>query len=142
MGFSHSALKWFTSYLTDRTQICDVEGTLSDPQSVTCGVSQGSILGPLLFLTYINDMSAAVQCKLLVDSALLVPGCNVKDIENNLGIELKCVNQWLVDNKLSMHLGKTDSILFGTKRRLAKSNILKVIGAMGLKFCLDQVSHI
>lgn len=130
MGFSNSALIWFTSYLTDRTQVCDVEGSLSDPQSITCGVPQGSILGPLLFLVYINDISAAVRCKVLLyadDSALLVPGCNVKDIENTLGIELESVNQWLVDNKLSMHLGKTESILFGTKRKLAKLNTLKVM---------------
>ena len=119
MGFSSSALKWFSSYLTDRTQVCDVVGTLSDPQSIACGVPQGSILGPLLFLLYINY--SWVQCKLLLyadDSALLVPGCNVKVIENTLGVELESVHQWLVDNKLSMHLGKTESILFGTKRKL------------------------
>ena len=77
----------------------------------------------MLFLLYINDMSAVVQCKLLLyadDSALLVPGCNVKVIENTLGVELESVNQWLLDNKLSMHLGKTESILFGMKRKLAK----------------------
>uniref|UniRef100_A0A671W1V6 Reverse transcriptase domain-containing protein n=1 Tax=Sparus aurata TaxID=8175 RepID=A0A671W1V6_SPAAU len=130
MGFSNLALKWFSSYLTDRTQVCDVEGTLSEPQSIVCGVPQGSILGPLLFLLYINDMSAVVHCKLLLyadDSALLVPGCNVSDIENTLGAELESVNQWLIVNKLSMHLGKTESILFGTKRKLVKSNVLKVM---------------
>uniref|UniRef100_A0A671TKH7 Reverse transcriptase domain-containing protein n=1 Tax=Sparus aurata TaxID=8175 RepID=A0A671TKH7_SPAAU len=130
MGFSNLALKWFLSYLTDRTQVCDVEVTLSEPQSIVCGVPQGSILGPLLFLLYINDMSAVVHCKLLLyadDSALLVPGCNVRDIKNTLGAELESVNQWLIDNKLSMHLGKTEPILFGTKRKLAKSNVLKVI---------------
>ncbi len=112
MGFSNSSLLWFTSYLTDRTQVCDVEGTLSAPLIITCGVPQGSILGPLLFLIYINDMSAAVRCKLLLyadDSALLVPGCKVKDIENTLSIELESVDQWVVDNKLSMHLGKTEA---------------------------------
>ena len=75
-------------------------------------------------------MTAVVQCKLLSyadDSALRVPGCNVKVIENTLGVELESVNQWLKDNKLSVHLGKTESILFGTKRKLAKSNTLKVM---------------
>jgi len=78
---------------------------------------------PVIFSIYINDISAAVRCKVLLyadDSALLVPGCNVKDIEHTLGIELESVNQWLVDNKLSMHLGKTESMLFGSKRKLSK----------------------
>ena len=50
MGFSGSTVKWFTSYLTGRTQVCDVEGATSDPEHITCGVPQGSILAPLLFL--------------------------------------------------------------------------------------------
>jgi len=64
--FKNSAVKWFTSYLTGRTQVCDVDGTFSDPQDISCGVPQGSILGPLLFLVYINDMPSAVNCKLLL----------------------------------------------------------------------------
>ena len=49
MGLNETAVKWFTSYLIGRTQVCDVEGTTSDPKLITCGVPQGSILGPFLF---------------------------------------------------------------------------------------------
>ena len=129
IGVRNTAIKWFTSYLTGRTQVCDVEGTISDPQDITCGVPQGSILGPLLFLIYINDMPAAVKCKLLLyadDSALLVSGSDVSEIEKTLGNELDSVSKWLIDNRLSIHLGKTESILFGTKRKLSRTNALKV----------------
>lgn len=56
IGFRHIALKWFNSYLTARTQVCEVERVISEPQSITYGVPQGSMLGPLLFFMYINDM--------------------------------------------------------------------------------------
>ena len=83
MGFNEITMKWFKSYLTGRSQVCDVEGILSESKEVTCGVPQGSILGPLLFLIYVNDMSAAVKSRLLLyadDSALLVSGKDVKVI--------------------------------------------------------------
>ena len=82
-------------------------------------VPQGSILGPLLFLIYVNDMNAAVKCKLILyadDSALLVSGKDVVKIEQVLSRELKAVNEWLEENRLSLHIGKTKSILFGSKR--------------------------
>ena len=116
MGCSNSAVKWFKSYLSDRKQLTDLPGTRSELDSITCGVPQGSILGPLLFLMNVNDMETAVQCKLLLyadDFALLIPGRNLKDIEKQLSRELSCISEWLVDNKLSLHLGKTESILFG-----------------------------
>ena len=58
-----SALKWFKGYLENRRQNVDIGGIRSAPTIVTCGVPQSSILGPLLFLVYINDMHAAVKCK-------------------------------------------------------------------------------
>ena len=70
-------LIWFTSYLSNRQQLVYVSGTHSKTAYITCGVPQGYIQGPLLFLMYVNDMSAVVQNKLLLyadDSAILVAG--------------------------------------------------------------------
>ena len=64
LGLDQVAIKWFASYLEDRQQIVQIGDTHSDSCSIKCGVPQGSILGPLLFLIYVNDMRAAVSCKL------------------------------------------------------------------------------
>jgi hypothetical protein len=107
-------------------QLVDVSGTFSSHERVTCGVPQGSILGPLLFLIYVNDMQAVVKNKLLLyadDSAILVAGKNRSSIEKELRDELHSVFQWLIDNKLSLHLGKTETILFGSKHRLKQVHL-------------------
>jgi hypothetical protein len=124
-----ASVDWFTSYLSDRKQIVNVNEVDSDPLDVSCGVPQGSILGPLLFLCYVNDMASSVECKLLLyadDSALLVSDKDPDHIANRLGNELDSCRQWLVDNKLSLHLGKTECMLFGTKKRLNKVNSFSV----------------
>ncbi|KAJ8046701.1 RNA-directed DNA polymerase from mobile element jockey [Holothuria leucospilota] len=127
MGFSN--VDWFKSYLGGRRQLVSVNGVNSDPTIITCGVPQGSILGPLLFLCYVNDMPISVNCKLLLyadDSALIVSDKDVSNISSSLSNELESCREWLVDNKLSLHLGKTESILFGSKAMLKKSTPLSV----------------
>ena len=129
IGLDGNAIAWFDAYLKNRMQVTDVGGFFSDPKVVPCGVPRGSILGPLLFLIYFNDMEASVSGKLILyadDSALLVLGKHIKTIENVLGDNLLSLSNWLIDNKLSLHLGKTESILFGTKHMLSKHSKLAI----------------
>ena len=128
-GLGDDILRWFQSYLSDRHQLVDVSGTHSATAPITCGVPQGSILGPLLFLIYVNDMSAVVKNKLLLyadDSGILVSGKCKSSVETSLKADLHLVSQWLVDNKLSLHLGKTESILFGSKHRIRSNSALDI----------------
>ena len=60
------SIKWFKSYLECRQQLVNIDGTNSEPGIVTCGVPQGSLLGPLLFLCYVNDMPISIKCKLVL----------------------------------------------------------------------------
>ena len=116
--------KWFKSYLTGRSQVVGCGGSISNAGNITCGVPQGSILGPLLFLCYVNDMTISVDedCKLILyadDSAILFSHSNPSIISNKLGKVLENCSDWLVDNRLSLHLGKTECILFGPSRKLS-----------------------
>ena len=131
IGCDDRSVNLFNSYLSNRSQFIDIKGTLSDWGEVTCGVPQGSIfiLGPLLFLIYVNDMESAVDCDLLLyadDSALLIRGKNIIDIDQKLSEELAKLNVWLIDNKLSLHLGKTESLLFASTRKLKQQKFLRI----------------
>ena len=112
---------WFKSYLSGRNQTVSINKIESDAQDITCGVPQGSLLGPLLYLIYCNDMCISVKNKLLLyadDSIILVCGKDPKIVSECLSTELDSCNNWLIDNKLSLHVGKTECILFGSKRKL------------------------
>ena len=89
-----SSVSWFDSYLSGRQQCVDINGTRSEFLPISCGVPQGSILGPQLFLIYINDMCLSVDCRLSLyadDSALLFSHKNSAEIASRLSIELtKC----------------------------------------------------
>ena len=130
LGFSDSAILWFKSYLQDRSFSVNIGKEYSDPRNLSCGVPQGSILGPLIFLLYVNDMARAVDCDLLLyadDSCLIFRDTDVERIENNLNRNFNSLCNWFVENKLSIHFGedKTKSILFARKKYkdLKKMNI-------------------
>ena len=112
---------WFKSYLSGRKQCVKTNGETSDFNHIQCGVPQGSLVGPLLYLCYSNDMCLSVQNRLLLyadDSVILVSDRDPSVISHKLGKELSSCNEWLIDNKLSLHVGKTECILFGPKSKL------------------------
>ena len=124
-----SSVSWFESYLSNRRQCVEVHGIRSDFLSVTCGVPQGSILGPLLFLIYINDMNISLNCGLSLyadDSALLFSHKDPSVIADRLSLELSNCKRWLTDNKLSLHLGKTECLLFGPSGKLKRAGNFQV----------------
>ena len=147
MGFGEVALRWIRSYLSNRVQMVDINGTLSGVKEMRWGVPQGSILGPLLFLLYVNDFKAAISptCNLFLyadDSALLASHQNKSVVENSLSTELKNVCDWLSDNRLSLHLGKTEAILFGSKAKLAKSTCLSIKINQVLITAKDKINYL
>ena len=121
---------WFRSYLSNRKQVVNINGVESDPLANSCGVPQGSILGPLLFLCYVNDMPNSTSCLMLQyadDSALIYSDKDPEKISNVLRDNLESCNKWLIENKLSLHMGKTEVILFGSKRKLNKYNDFSIV---------------
>ena len=131
LGFSKEVTCWFKSYLSNRKFIVNLKNTFSEPGHLSCGVPQGSILGPLLFLLYINDMPQAVSCELLLyadDTCLIFQHKDVKEIEKQLNSNFSLICDWFVDNKLSIHFGedKTKSILFSSKNKVKKASPLNI----------------
>ena len=127
LGFSKSVILWFKSYVSNRKFRVNLNKTFSEPGKLSCGVPQGTILGPLLFLLYINDMPQAVKCDLLLhadDTCLIFQHSDIKEIEIQLNKNLSLICDWFVDNKLSIHFGedKTKSILFSSKRKVKKES--------------------
>ena len=87
LGFSNSTILWFKSYLQDRSFTVNIGKEYSNHGNLSCGVSQGSILGPLIFLLYVNDMVRAVDCGLVLyadDSCLILRDKSIEQIEINL----------------------------------------------------------
>ena len=131
IGFCDDTVNWFHSYLTDLAFLVSIENKYSSISKISCGVPQGSILGTLVFLIYVNDMKQAVSSNLLLctdDSCIVFQHKHVTEIEKHLNNNFSNLCDWFLDNKLSIHFGedKSKSILSGSKRKLRKVGKLNI----------------
>ena len=108
-GIEGNALNWFKSYLTNRRQCTKINGKLSPEETVVCGVPQGSVLGPLLFIIYINDMVNSLKYthpKLFADDTnIFLFHKDLKTLYSNANEDLHSLSNWLIANKLSLSVG-------------------------------------
>ena len=131
-GIRGQTLSWFSDYLKNRKQFVVFHSHESCKQNIECGVPQGSILGPLLFLIYINDLiysSSSLTYVLFADDTnILYSHKNLNTLITTLNLELAKVSQWFKCNKLSLNIDKTNYINFRTTHSQNQNIIIHIDG--------------
>ena len=120
-GIRGLANEWFKSYLSNRNQYVSINGYDSNLADVKFGVPQGSVLGPLLFLIYINDLNQALKfCKVhhfADDTNLLHFSKSIYRLNKYVNLDLKNLTYWLNANRISLNLNKTELVIFKHQRK-------------------------
>ena len=115
-GIRGVAKNWFESYLNNQKQFVILNGSDSSFKPVSTSVPQGSVLGPLLFLVYINDLHKCVKYSKVYhfadDTNMLQSDDSLKNVAKQMNFDLKNLSQWLKANKLSLNFTKTELIIF------------------------------
>ena len=151
-GITPIALKWFKSYLNDRYQVVQITSSLSNPALIKSGVPQGSILGPILFLIFINDLSSYVGSSkpflFADDSTLISSGSDLYELSVSLKSDMTSVSRWTNHNKMSLNPGKTKIMKIYSQSKFPdlspiiievnNNNVKEITSAILLGVTLDQ----
>ena len=112
---------WFSFYFKNRTQFVTINGFNSNLKEINCGVPQGSILGPLLFVIYINDLHYSIKfCKVYHfadDTNLIYFNSSIKVINKQVNKDLKTLSNWLNTNKICLNVSKTEVVPFKSAKK-------------------------
>ena len=138
-GIRGTPLEWFKSYLKNRTHYVTYKNHSSDMSFLTTGVPQGSVLGPLLFIIYTNDLPYCLKktkCILFADdTTIYASGKSLPELYNSLNSDLRIMADWFRANKLSLNVGKTVYMIFNNKldRDLEDAGLLLKLGSEEIK---------
>ena len=123
-GIDDNCALFFKSYLANRTQSVYLCNDISSKKCITRGVPQGSILGPLLFSIYINDLPLSIQnalCDLFADDTTIhYASHNINEIQFHLNKSMECIDTWCEANEMVVHPVKTESMLICTRQKKQK----------------------
>ena len=128
IGISGLVYDWFSSYLTGRTQAVFLDGVSSDSVDLTCGVPQGSVLGPILFNIYTQPLGEiakkhGLNYHFYADDTQLYTSFSIKDSNSSVMSVSECIadiKTWMKSNLLLLNDSKTEVALIGTKQQLGK----------------------
>jgi len=133
-GFRGVELELMKNYLVQRYQYTDINGFISEFAEILAGVPQGSVLGPLLFLIYINDFQCATEFQSFLfadDTSLFMSGNNLENIQIKSQAELHRVEEWFKANKMQLNSKKTRFIIFNLpKTRRSEPFNIEIDGAV------------
>ena len=125
-GVKNEAYNWFRSYLTNRVQKVDIAGQISSPKVINISVLQGTTLGPILFLCYINNIFYATNLATYLfadDTSCLAEHSNLNELISFINEELHKLANWFKSNKMAVNVSKTKYIIFRTRGKTIDSNI-------------------
>ena len=119
-GIKGAAYNFFASFLTNRFQFVSISNVKSNFMPFTCGVPQGSVLSPLLFTLYINDISNCTTSKPRLfagDTCLMMNNRNLSQLNSNIDEEITTVNNWIIANKLTLNIAKSSGFLINSNNK-------------------------
>ncbi|CAB3982878.1 Hypothetical predicted protein [Paramuricea clavata] len=147
IGFSHSSLNWILNYLTGRKQLVQVNDSQSELADVLFGVPQGSILGPMLFNLYVNDLQNDFTCRCFqyANDTTVYRSCTPKNLSQcvqEMNDNIQTLETWVTESNLLLNENKTKQMLISTRQMSRTHNLGDITPPLTIKnISLERVEH-